>query len=150
VGGTANPWYMKYDDVLSDTDINYAYTYRVRAYNHIAGQAEPPKHNDRYSAYSNEASAKGYSFSQLLTESGGTGCFIATAAFGTPLAEEVIVLKKFRDNVLLKTVSGKEFVRFYYAFSPPIADFIRNKSLLKTIVREYLEPLIWFSKQITK
>ena len=133
--------YGTYDDTFSDTtlDYGYTYTYRVRAYKYY-------DYYTLYSKYSNKATAKPYSFGA----GGGTGCFIATAAFGTPLAEEVIVLKKFRDNVLLKTVSGKEFVRFYYAFSPPIADFIRNKSLLKTIVREYLEPLIWFSKQITK
>ena len=133
--------YGTYDDTFSDTtlDYGYTYTYRVRAYKYY-------DYYTLYSKYSNKATAKPYSFGA----GGSTGCFIATAAFGTPLAEEVIVLKKFRDNVLLKTVSGKEFVRFYYAFSPPIADFIRNKSLLKTIVREYLEPLIWFSKQITK
>jgi len=81
---------------------------------------------------------------------GGGGCFIATASYGTPMAEEVKSLCKFRDDILLKSPFGREFVRFYYAVSPPIADFIRNKPGLKAMVREALKPLVEISKEITK
>jgi len=73
---------------------------------------------------------------------GGGGCFIATAVYGTPMAEEVKTLSKFRDEVLLRTPAGREFVKFYYIFSPPIADFIRNKPGLKAMVREALKLLV--------
>ena len=62
------------------------------------------------------------------------------------MAKEVKSLCKFRDDVLLKTPAGREFVKLYYATSPPIADFIRNKPGLKAMVREALKPLIWFSE----
>ena len=81
-----------------------------------------------------------------ITFATGGGCFIATAAYGTPMAKEVKSLCKFRDDVLLKTPAGREFVKLYYATSPPIADFIRNKPGLKAMVREALKPLIWFSE----
>lgn len=42
---------------------------------------------------------------------GGDGCFIATAAFGTPIAEEVVILRKFRDHVLLKDSAGRNFMK---------------------------------------
>ena len=58
--------------------------------------------------------------------SGGGGCFIATAAFGTSMAKEVEILCKFRDKYLLSNNPGRKFVKLYYKYSPPIANRIRN------------------------
>ena len=80
---------------------------------------------------------------------GGTsGCFIATAAFGTPLAGEVMELRHFRDGYLLKRGWGRSFVKFYYAHSPPIADSIRERDGLRAVVRSALRPLIWLAAWI--
>jgi len=88
--------------------------------------------------------------SSSSSSGGGGGCFIATAAFGTPMAEEVKSLCEFRDQVLLRSPAGREFVKFYYTVSPSIADFIRNRPGLKAMVREALKPLVEASKEITK
>jgi len=66
------------------------------------------------------------------------GCFIATAAYGTSTAKELDVLRSFRDEVLLESSLGSQFVNFYYDVSPPVADFISENSLLRTLVRELL------------
>jgi hypothetical protein len=72
------------------------------------------------------------------------GCFIATAAYDTPTAEQIDVLREFRDTVLLKNNVGSQFVTLYYQFSPPIADFIAGNELLRTLVRELLiDPIVW-------
>ena len=72
------------------------------------------------------------------------GCFIATAAYGTPTAEQIDVLREFRDVVLLKSTAGSQFVALYYQFSPPVADFIAESSFLRTLVRELLvDPIVW-------
>jgi len=72
------------------------------------------------------------------------GCFIATAAYGTPTAEQIDVLREFRDVVLLKSTAGSQFVALYYRLSPPIADFIARSDLLRTLVRELLiDPIVW-------
>ena len=81
---------------------------------------------------------------------GKSGCFIATAAFGTPLAGEVMELRHFRDGYLLKRGWGQSFVKFYYARSPPIADFIRDRAWLRAIVRVALRPLIWIASWINE
>jgi polyhydroxybutyrate depolymerase len=76
--------------------------------------------------------------------SGGGGCFIATAAYGTPTAKQLDVLREFRDDVLLKSTVGSRLVDFYYRTSPPIADFISEHSVVRTLVRELLiDPIVW-------
>ena len=79
-------------------------------------------------------------------DGGGGACFIATAAYGSDMAQEVIVLKKFRDDYLLKTSVGKKFVRSYYQISPPIAAFIKDSEFLKNTVRVVLTPIVFTIK----
>jgi hypothetical protein len=72
------------------------------------------------------------------------GCFIATAAYGTPTAEQIDVLREFRDVVLLQSAAGSWFVALYYRISPPVADFIARRDLVRILVRELLvDPIVW-------
>lgn len=75
--------------------------------------------------------------------SGGEGCFIATAAYGSYLDPRVKVLREFRDAYLLTNPAGRAFVKFYYAASPPVADFIGRHESLKTAVRLTLTPAVF-------
>jgi hypothetical protein len=72
-------------------------------------------------------------------------CFIATAAYGTPLAGEIQILRQFRDEYLLTNPPGRAFVDFYYKVSPPIAEFITEHPSLKPIVRAGLVPAVAMS-----
>jgi len=80
------------------------------------------------------------------TPSGGGGCLIATATFGTELAPQVQQLREIRDNVILNTVSGTSFLngfnQFYYSFSPTIADWERQSPIFKNIVQSTITPLL--------
>ncbi len=77
--------------------------------------------------------------------SGGGWCFIATAAYGTPMAGEIQVLREFRDEYMLNIPIGEALVGFYYRVSPPVAEFINQHPGLKPIVRAGLLPVIVMS-----
>jgi len=75
----------------------------------------------------------------------GLQCFIATAAYGTPMAEEIGILREFRDEYLLTNPLGQAFVDLYYKVSPPIAEFITEHPGLRPIVRAGLLPAVTIS-----
>jgi hypothetical protein len=62
-------------------------------------------------------------------------CFIATAVYGTDTAEEIDILREFRDVVLLPSGLGAELVSLYYKISPPIAEVISQHDFLRTAVK---------------
>ncbi len=69
-------------------------------------------------------------------------CFIATACYGNYNAREVLLLREFRDDVLLNYNLGFYFVRMYYFVSPPIANLISKSEILKQTTRSFLHPII--------
>jgi hypothetical protein len=70
-------------------------------------------------------------------------CFIATAAYGTDTAQEIDILREFRDEVLLPNRLGASVVSLYYQVSPPIANFISQHGVLRTAVRVgFVDPIV--------
>ena len=71
----------------------------------------------------------------------GATCFIATAAYGSPFAERVDTLRRFRDLWLLRSGIGSAFVDFYYDHSPAIANAISTSPALRGVTRVFLYPI---------
>ena len=71
----------------------------------------------------------------------GRECFIATAAYGSPLAERVDTLRRFRDQLLLKSNLGAIFVDFYYRHSQSLANAISKSSPARAVTRTFLYPV---------
>ncbi len=72
----------------------------------------------------------------------GGGCFIATAAYGSPLAEEISVLSGFRDAYLAKSSAGSSFVNAYYRFSPAVSEVVAGSAFLRFLARLHLAPVV--------
>ena len=82
----------------------------------------------------------------VAQEEKGGGCLIATAAYGSEMAPQVQFLREIRDNTVLQTQSGTSFMtafnRFYYTFSPTVADYERENPVFKEAVKVGLTPLL--------
>lgn len=86
--------------------------------------------------------ASNYTWS--FTTNDDTGCFIATAVYGSSDDIHVLILRKFRDRYLLPYALGAAMVHLYYRYSPPIADFMREHPLSKIPARWILSPIVFF------
>ena len=75
----------------------------------------------------------------------GKKCFIATAAYGSPLHPYVETLRDFRDRYFVSNKLGSKFVDLYYKYSPSVANTIARSKPLKVIVRIHLVPIIILS-----
>ena len=84
--------------------------------------------------------------SSNTNNSNGGGCLIATATYGSEMANEVQQLRELRDNQLLQTESGTAFMGMfndiYYSFSPIIADYERENPYFKEAVKLAITPMI--------
>ena len=71
------------------------------------------------------------------------GCFIATAAFGTPLAPEIDILRWWRDQHLMNKKYGRFLISSYYKHSPSIAESVRKYKLIRAILRKLIRIVIY-------
>ncbi len=72
------------------------------------------------------------------------GCFIATAAFASEDAAEVVWLRAFRDQFLERFWLGRAFTSAYYILSPPIARGLTKRQNLQKPVRSFLKRVVTF------
>lgn len=112
------------DFVVSSSDIDYATANNLRT-----DQLVIPETPDCIVGYDD-------------TAAGASGCFIATAAYGSPLEPHVVALRHFRDQYLARTALGRSFIRFYYRHSPPLATVVARHQSLRFLVRVLLTPLV--------
>jgi hypothetical protein len=73
-------------------------------------------------------------------------CFVATATYGTPMAEEIGVLRRFRDRYLMSNAPGRALVEAYYEHGPAAADAIREDPTRRAISRGVLGPVVAFAE----
>lgn len=75
-----------------------------------------------------------------------TPCFIATAAYGSPMTGEVGVLRHVRDRYLMPNEPGRAAVQAYYAIGARAAEVIAARPVWRSMVRAFVDPLVRISR----
>lgn len=124
--------------------------YYIFAYSNGLGQfnSQLPRFEETIDSF--EILSKDNSINDLVDlgagNSEGGGCLIATATYGSEMAPQVQQLRELRDNSLLQTESGTNFMNtfndVYYSFSPIIADYERENPIFKEMVKITITPMI--------
>lgn len=74
------------------------------------------------------------------------GCYIATMAYGDYNHPQVLELRKFRDEILKKSIVGRLFIKTYYFISPKLVVILKNRITINKIIRKGLNQIIKFLK----
>jgi len=69
-------------------------------------------------------------------------CYIATAVYPDPLSHEVEALRRFRDDVLLKTDAGTHLAELYYIHGPRAAMSLITRPQHQAAVRSSLDAFV--------
>jgi hypothetical protein len=120
----------------------------------LAGWKNSPPHNDvilnkgQWANYQWNALGAAINANYVCAWFGTSkDCFIATAAYGSPLADEVQFLRRYRENVVKRNRIGRTllaaFEKFYYSFSPQLAKLIKTRSSLRYLARIFIaDPIV--------
>jgi hypothetical protein len=78
-----------------------------------------------------------------------SGCFIATAAFGSPLAPAIQPMRQLRDQLRRSSDMFATAADLYYQAGPAAAALVGRSELTRAIVRAFLTPVAEASGAIT-
>ncbi len=74
--------------------------------------------------------------------SGGSGCYIATAVYGSYDCPEVWTLRRYRDFTLMETWYGRAFVHTYYTISPTLVKWFGKTAWFKNLLKPRLDHIV--------
>jgi hypothetical protein len=76
-------------------------------------------------------------------------CFVATAAYGTAMANDVELLRRVRDALLESSVLGELAVETYYTFGPAVAGVVGESDVLRATARSALAPIVHYVRRLS-
>lgn len=85
---------------------------------------------------------------QMITQTetkitgGSGGCFIATFAYESYDAKEVLFLRYYRDNVLGKSKIGMFFIKVYYLLSPSFVKVFVHFPAMRKVIKMTIDKII--------
>lgn len=85
----------------------------------------------------------------MASNPGMQGCFIATAAYGSPQARPVMALRRFRDCYLTRCAPGRSFIHWYYQHSPAWAERVKASPVMMIVSPIVLYPAVLTAGMLT-
>ena len=70
------------------------------------------------------------------------GCYIATMAYGAYNHPQVMILRKYRDEILSNSLIGRALIKFYYATSPRLVRVLKNQKRINETIRNLLDKIV--------
>ena len=98
-----------------------------------------PQLNNTTTTLSNYSSGKRNTYSSTHKTNKSEGCYIATMVYGDYNHPQVMVLRRYRDEYLLKSFCGRCFVKIYYYLSPKVVRILHNKKRVNIFIRWWLD-----------
>ena len=77
-----------------------------------------------------------------LTQRTSSGCYVATAVYGSYDCPQVWTLRRYRDDMLAQTWYGRMFIRAYYAISPTLVKWFGNTAWFKNMWKPKLDRMV--------
>jgi len=71
-----------------------------------------------------------------------SGCYVATAVYGSYDCPEVWTLRRFRDETLAETWYGRAFIHFYYAISPSLVKWLGETQWFRNLWKPKLDRMV--------
>ena len=71
-----------------------------------------------------------------------SGCYVATAVYGSYDCPQVWTLRRFRDGTLAKSWYGRAFIRTYYAFSPTLVRWFGEADWFRSLWKPTLDRMV--------
>lgn len=161
--------YQKYDGTLSNrviSNITYSAEYGddyIEAYCHLRHEKRTFKISriisitdavgNSMNSTCNQGYTRDYSYGKPINQScrssvgrnqnTSEGCYIATMAYGDYNHPQVLTLRRFRDDVLLKNKFGRLSVKMYYFLSPKLVYLLKDFKAVNVFIRKILDRICY-------
>lgn len=103
------------------------------------------KYDESYvtpSLFKASATSATSSTSPTSADTSSSGCYVATAVYGSYDCPEVWTLRRFRDFTLDETWYGRLFIKAYYATSPTFVKHFGKSNLFKSYGKKILDKFV--------
>ena len=74
--------------------------------------------------------------------SSSSGCYIATAVYGSYDCPQVWTLRRYRDDTLAETCYGRAFIHAYYTISPTLVKWFGEAQWFKNLWKPRLDRMV--------
>ncbi len=77
-----------------------------------------------------------------LEKGQSSGCYVATAVYGSYDCPQVWTLRRYRDNILAESWYGRAFIRTYYAISPTLVKWFGETEWFRKMWKGKLDRMV--------
>ncbi len=82
------------------------------------------------------------SFTSFVKKETKKGCYVATCVYGSYDCPQVWTLRRFRDEMLAKSILGRLFIFIYYIVSPTVVKLFGKQQWFNKLFRAPLDKLV--------